>query len=268
MTKIGIISDLHSNLEALGTVLDYLDSMGVDRTFVLGDLIGYGPDPVPVLSRLDELQEQGKLEALAGNHDENVIQVFEHSMGIDQAIKFTDGNPQAKLSWKYTVDQLRAGFDRKEFLAKTPEELKELERKSIVEKYANELAGWTPSVQITDNPNVDPAIAILKIIERLNKEKELLAGVNFGRRKSALKEAVDRVPTLVNDLEAIASSLGSGIEKTLRLATTKAGIAYVERCKQIDQAKIALSYLKRISTVHELRYGTIHGVHGSHLDPQ
>jgi len=41
--KIGIISDIHGNLEALKAVLMELDD--VERLVCLGDIVGYGPDP-------------------------------------------------------------------------------------------------------------------------------------------------------------------------------------------------------------------------------
>ena len=53
---IAIVSDLHSNLEALEVVLGECDRLGVKRIFCLGDVIGYGPDPLAVASdaRLEE----------------------------------------------------------------------------------------------------------------------------------------------------------------------------------------------------------------------
>src|ERR1043166_4148839 len=41
-----IISDVHGNLEALDAVLADIKSRGIDRTICLGDIIGYGPNPV------------------------------------------------------------------------------------------------------------------------------------------------------------------------------------------------------------------------------
>jgi predicted phosphodiesterase len=62
-----LISDVHSNLEALRAVKgDFPDS--VERVLCLGDMVGYGPDPNLVL----ELLQQLPLEAVAGNHDRAV----------------------------------------------------------------------------------------------------------------------------------------------------------------------------------------------------
>jgi predicted phosphodiesterase len=64
--RIAVISDIHSNLEALGAVLDRAADEGVDTTYVLGDIVGYGADPDAVVARL---VEQPSAVCIAGNHD-------------------------------------------------------------------------------------------------------------------------------------------------------------------------------------------------------
>ena len=44
-----VLSDLHSNLEALEAVLAMARTPGYERTLVLGDIVGYGADPNPVV---------------------------------------------------------------------------------------------------------------------------------------------------------------------------------------------------------------------------
>ena len=63
--KLGIISDVHANLEALTTALDWLDGEGVDHTLCLGDVVGYGADPNPCC----ELIRERCTVTLMGNHD-------------------------------------------------------------------------------------------------------------------------------------------------------------------------------------------------------
>ncbi len=43
--KRALISDVHSNLEALTAVFEDIGRNGVDDVYFLGDLVGYGPDP-------------------------------------------------------------------------------------------------------------------------------------------------------------------------------------------------------------------------------
>ncbi len=67
--KIGIISDIHSNLQALTTVFNWLEERGVKRIICLGDVVGYGADPNPCCDLLRERCEV----TLLGNHDAAVI---------------------------------------------------------------------------------------------------------------------------------------------------------------------------------------------------
>ncbi len=60
-----VLSDVHSNLEALNAVIEDLKSRGIRDVYFLGDAVGYGPDP-------DACVETLKAECtvmLAGNHD-------------------------------------------------------------------------------------------------------------------------------------------------------------------------------------------------------
>jgi diadenosine tetraphosphatase ApaH/serine/threonine PP2A family protein phosphatase len=61
-----VLSDLHSNLEALEAVLDAARDPGFERVLVLGDVVGYGADPNGVIETLRSLPG---LLAIRGNHD-------------------------------------------------------------------------------------------------------------------------------------------------------------------------------------------------------
>ncbi len=67
--KIAVISDIHSNLEALRAVLDHIDAQKVDRIICLGDILGYGPSPVECVDIVAERCEW----SLMGNHDFGVV---------------------------------------------------------------------------------------------------------------------------------------------------------------------------------------------------
>jgi diadenosine tetraphosphatase ApaH/serine/threonine PP2A family protein phosphatase len=66
---IAVISDVHSNLEALRVVLDHIDAQKVDRVICLGDILGYGPSPVECVDLVAERCEW----SLMGNHDFGVV---------------------------------------------------------------------------------------------------------------------------------------------------------------------------------------------------
>lgn len=63
--RYAILSDIHSNLEALTAVLERLASERIDRYLCLGDVVGYGAEPSACLLRLQACQAT----AVAGNHD-------------------------------------------------------------------------------------------------------------------------------------------------------------------------------------------------------
>ena len=65
MRMFAVISDVHSNLEALTTVLADIEDRGIKTIYCLGDVIGYGPDP---LECLDLIIAKTKWCVL-GNHD-------------------------------------------------------------------------------------------------------------------------------------------------------------------------------------------------------
>lgn len=67
MPTVALLSDIHSNREALDAVLAQLQ--GADRTLCLGDVVGYGPDPVYCIEKLAELD----IATVLGNHDEGVL---------------------------------------------------------------------------------------------------------------------------------------------------------------------------------------------------
>ena len=64
--RIALISDIHGNWQALEAVVDDVDAAGaVDDVICLGDIVGYGGDP---LRCLDHVRSHGWL-TLTGNHD-------------------------------------------------------------------------------------------------------------------------------------------------------------------------------------------------------
>lgn len=107
---LAILSDIHGNLEALRAVLADAERHGVDGVYCLGDVVGYGPNPLECL----ELAMSFGMTIL-GNHD--------HAALFDPA----GFSPSAERAIFWTRDQLesssvpRALRDRYwEFLAERP----------------------------------------------------------------------------------------------------------------------------------------------------
>jgi len=90
--KIGIVSDTHSNLYALESVLEHMNEIGVDIKVHLGDCIGYGPKPNETLALTLEHFDY----IVMGNHDLAVIDPKESEFF----------NPQAKKAVDWTRDKL------------------------------------------------------------------------------------------------------------------------------------------------------------------
>jgi predicted phosphodiesterase len=60
-----LISDIHSNLEALDAVLADIAALKVETIYCLGDIVGYGPNPRECLERVMQFDI-----CLLGNHDQ------------------------------------------------------------------------------------------------------------------------------------------------------------------------------------------------------
>lgn len=76
-----ILSDLHANLEALDAALADAAHFGAERIIVLGDIVGYGPEPVKTLARVKAVASL----VVAGNHDDAVSERKDASNFIELA---------------------------------------------------------------------------------------------------------------------------------------------------------------------------------------
>jgi diadenosine tetraphosphatase ApaH/serine/threonine PP2A family protein phosphatase len=74
--RVAVISDVHSNLQALEAVLDHAGSEGFEELWCLGDVVGYGGKPSECLA----LVRERAAICLGGNHDLVVAGVLD----IDQ----------------------------------------------------------------------------------------------------------------------------------------------------------------------------------------
>ena len=92
---IAVISDIHSNREALDAVLGVIERIaGVEMVYCLGDVIGYGPEPEYCI---DKIRERCAI-CLLGNHDEALFNGAH------------DFNPYARAAIEFTIKRLRPGL--------------------------------------------------------------------------------------------------------------------------------------------------------------
>jgi putative phosphoesterase len=64
-TRLGILSDLHADLEALQQALEHLDELGVDQIVCAGDVVDGGDQPDEVIALLRDRA----IPTIRGNHD-------------------------------------------------------------------------------------------------------------------------------------------------------------------------------------------------------
>ena len=69
--KIGIITDVHSNIIALNAVLNEFEKIEVDKIICCGDIIGIGPNPEETVQEL--MKNEDKLIAVRGNHEQYLL---------------------------------------------------------------------------------------------------------------------------------------------------------------------------------------------------
>ena len=113
-----IISDVHSNLEALTTVLADIESRGIKTIYCLGDIVGYAANPKECLDLVIEKTEM----CVLGNHDYAVLyEPTNFNLGAEQATYWTRDQlekeklqDKAKNRWAYLgAQQMRWTLEQK-----------------------------------------------------------------------------------------------------------------------------------------------------------
>jgi len=106
--RYAVISDIHSNLEALEAFLNRAKSLSVDKTLCLGDIVGYNANP----NECVELVRENNMLCLMGNHDSRVA-------GLEDA---SDFNFQAAIAVNWTRKVIKP--ENFEFLKNLPRSIK------------------------------------------------------------------------------------------------------------------------------------------------
>lgn len=105
--RYAILSDIHSNIEALSAVFADADAMKVDHFLCCGDVIGYGANPNECIA---ELKARG-VRSILGNHDEAAV----------YGSTLPSFNPQARKALIWNRDQLNP--DSQDYLRGLPMDL-------------------------------------------------------------------------------------------------------------------------------------------------
>jgi diadenosine tetraphosphatase ApaH/serine/threonine PP2A family protein phosphatase len=104
--KLALFADIHSNLEAFTACMAHAQALGADRYAFLGDLVGYGADPVAVLDLIEQHAAKGAV-AILGNHDAAALGRPDDSL---------NSSAQAAIAWTQT----QLGERQRAFLAGLP----------------------------------------------------------------------------------------------------------------------------------------------------
>jgi predicted phosphodiesterase len=89
--KLALISDIHSNLEALEAVLEDIRQQQITEVYCLGDVVGYGPNPRECIDRVMDCRV-----CLLGNHDQGALFDPEgFNSGAERAIFWTRAQLEA-----------------------------------------------------------------------------------------------------------------------------------------------------------------------------
>ena len=101
--RIGIFSDVHSNLEALEAVLGAFGGEKIDRYICLGDTVGYGADPQTCC----DLVRTHAAVSIVGNHDAAVAGRMDYSYYYEAARNALDLHTsrlsQENITWLRTL---------------------------------------------------------------------------------------------------------------------------------------------------------------------
>lgn len=103
--RIALLADIHGNLEALRACIADAREQGAGRWAYLGDIVGYGADPVACVEIVREACDKGAI-AIKGNHDQAVN---ETRFRLNEAAL-------AAIEWTRT----RLGADDRQFLDDLP----------------------------------------------------------------------------------------------------------------------------------------------------
>ncbi len=108
--KLGVITDVHSNILALDAVLNEFEKRNVDKILCAGDVIGIGPRSEEVVQRLIGIKD--KLIIVRGNHEGYLIDGMPECVH-NRAVRMGE---RANHMWNHS----RLSEESKEFLYKLP----------------------------------------------------------------------------------------------------------------------------------------------------
>ena len=100
-TKYAVMGDIHGNLEALEAVLKDMAAEKIDKIAILGDTVGYGPNPRECIEKAAEIADI----FLIGNHEKELISgdpgMTEETKEV---LKWTKGQLKGCAAWEKIIN--------------------------------------------------------------------------------------------------------------------------------------------------------------------
>ncbi|WP_042274578.1 metallophosphoesterase family protein [[Clostridium] dakarense] len=112
--KIAVISDIHSNIYALESVLENINKKDVDMIVCTGDLVGYGTRPNEVIETL----KKNKILTIMGNYDDAI-----GNLKIACGCAYPDPKDAQKAGLSMHFTSQTTTNENKEYLRSLPKEL-------------------------------------------------------------------------------------------------------------------------------------------------
>ena len=104
MSRTAIFSDIHGNLKALEAVVADANSAGAQNFACLGDIVGYGPNPIECIAALQKID----CVCVKGNHDDDASN--------NRSLENLNDEARASLEWT----RKRLSSSQKDWLAALP----------------------------------------------------------------------------------------------------------------------------------------------------
>jgi diadenosine tetraphosphatase ApaH/serine/threonine PP2A family protein phosphatase len=241
--RIALLADIHANREAFEAVLARLHWLNIDRIALLGDLVGYGPDPAFCVEKAAGLVEAGAM-AIVGNHDA--------AIDGDSA----DMNAAARAAIDWTRTQLDS--THRAFLAGLPESATEGDT-LFVHASARAPRAWeyiTGPVQAERSLRATPArITVVGHVHAPHLWRLTTAGIATGHAPvSGVEIPLARSQTWLAVMGAVGQprdgncAAAFGILDTARATLTYERLAYdhFTTCRKVREAGLPESLADRL----------------------
>jgi len=108
MSRIALISDIHSNLSYLEKVLDRIDRDNIDKIYCLGDIVGYYDKPNEVI----DLIIKKDISCIKGNHEKYILETLNYNLENENIYRI---KKQKKIISKSHLQFLKDLPDKIEF---------------------------------------------------------------------------------------------------------------------------------------------------------